>query len=69
MLRVFSSRFRSGHGGEELLAQIEPWRLKLNPGGSESTLEAQIEPWSLRLSLRELRHRFRTRGSDWGAEA
>ena len=34
-----------------MLAQIEPWRLRFNPGDSESTLEAQIEPWSLRLIL------------------
>ena len=38
-----------GMGGEELLAQFEPWRLRFDCGGSESTLEAQVEPWSLRL--------------------
>ena len=28
-----------------LEAQLEPWRLRFSPGGSDSALEAQIEPW------------------------
>ena len=43
-----------------MLAQIDAWRLRFNPGGSESTLEAQIEPWRLRLS---------PGGSDWSPGA
>ena len=49
-----------------MLAQIEPWRLRFNNGGSESTLEAQIEPWSLRLIPGGSDEALKAQNGPWG---
>ena len=57
---TLSCRGASQNCSKSMKAQIEAWRLRLKPGGSDSSLDAQIQAW---------RFRFNPEGSDSSLEA